>query len=162
MVDCLLLCSILSEAVCYCYSCQTQIWDLSLACHSPPLPPSPPASMMNLQLSLHPGVPPPLSPPSLPHPEQWCATVRPRLTTGTTSITIFARLLQVSDLLSPSGDLGIRLVWRNLSGPDRSFLVRLLKSSSKWTKLSMRGPQLFSGWYQMILDVQTRFRLGSE
>ena len=41
---------------------------------------------------------PPLSPPSLPNPEQWCATVRLRLTTGTTSITIFARLLQVSDL----------------------------------------------------------------
>ena len=29
----------------------------------------------------------------------------------------------------------------------------LLKSSSSWTKLSMMGPQLFSGWYQMILDV---------
>ena len=29
----------------------------------------------------------------------------------------------------------------------------LLKSSSSWTKLSMVGPQLFSGWYQMILDV---------
>ena len=59
----------------------------------------------------------------------------------------------VDFLLSPSGDLGISLVWRNLSPPDRSFLVRLLKSSSKWTKLSMRGPQLFSGWYQMILGV---------
>ena len=31
--------------------------------------------------------------------------------------------------LSPSGDLGISLVWRNLSGPDRHFSVRLLKSS---------------------------------
>ena len=30
---------------------------------------------------------------------------------------------------------------------------RLLKSSWSWTKLSMMGPQLFSGWYQMILDV---------
>ena len=39
------------------------------------------------------------------------------------------------------------------TGPDRSFLVRLLKSSSNWTKLSMSGPQLFSGWYPMILDV---------
>ena len=61
-------------------------------------------------------------------------------------------------LLSPSGDLGIRLVWHNLSpphptGPHRHFSVRLLKSSSNWTKLSMRGPQLFSGWYQMILGV---------
>ena len=73
-------------------------------------------------------------------------------------------------LLSPSGDLGIGLVWDNLSPPpDRSFLVRLLKSSSNWTKLSMMGPQLFLGWYQMILDVQTgfrlvqtRFRLGSD
>ena len=37
--------------------------------------------------------------------------------------------------------------------PIRSSLVRLLKSSSNWTKLSMMGPQLFSGWYQMILDV---------
>ena len=27
------------------------------------------------------------------------------------------------------------------------------RSSSSWTKLSMRGPQLFSGWYQMILDI---------
>ena len=44
-------------------------------------------------------------------------------------------------LLSPSGDLGISLVWHNLS-PDRTthILVRLLKSSSNWTKLSMRGP----------------------
>ena len=69
--------------------------------------------------------------------------------------------------LSPSGDLGISLVWHNLSGPPRSFLVRLLKSSSNWTKLSMRGPQLFSGWYQMIFRlgsdwVQFRFRLGSD
>ena len=56
--------------------------------------------------------------------------------------------------LSPSGDLGIGLVWdNNPTPPDRSFLVRLLKSSSNWTKLSMRGPQLFSGWYQMILGV---------
>ena len=65
-------------------------------------------------------------------------------------------------LLSPSGDLGIGLVWENPTPPDRHFSVRLLKSSSKWTKLSMRGPQLFSGWYQMILDVQTRFRVGSD
>ena len=50
-------------------------------------------------------------------------------------------------LLSPSGDLGISLVWHNLSPPHRNFSVRLLKSSSKWTKLSMMGPQLFSGWY---------------
>ena len=55
--------------------------------------------------------------------------------------------------LSPSGDLGISRVWRNLSPPDRHFSVRLLKSSSNWTKLSRRGPQLFSGWYQMILGV---------
>ena len=59
-------------------------------------------------------------------------------------------------LLSPSGDLGISLVWHNLSGPHRDFSVWVLKSSSNWTKLSMRGPQLFSGWYQMI------FRLGSD
>ena len=32
-------------------------------------------------------------------------------------------------------------------------VFRLLKFSSSWTKLSMMGPQLFSGWYQMILDV---------
>ena len=32
-------------------------------------------------------------------------------------------------------------------------VFRLLKSSSSWSKLSMMGPQLFSGWYQMILDV---------
>ena len=63
-------------------------------------------------------------------------------------------------LLSPSGDLGIGLVWDN--HPHRSFLVPLLKSSSNWTKSSMMGPQLFLGWYQMILDVQTRFRLGSD
>ena len=60
-------------------------------------------------------------------------------------------------LLSPSGDLGISLVWHNLSPPHPtppdSFLVRLMKSSSNWTKLSMRGPQLFSAWYQMILGV---------
>ena len=59
-----------------------------------------------------------------------------------------------SNLLSPSRDLGIGLVWDN-HPPHRNtnFLVWLLKSSSNWTKLSMRGPQLFSGWYQMILDV---------
>ena len=58
-------------------------------------------------------------------------------------------------LLSPSGDLGIGLVWHNLSPLDHptDFLVPLLKSSSNWTKFSMRGPQLFSGWYQMILGV---------
>ena len=61
-------------------------------------------------------------------------------------------------LLSPSGDLGIGLVWDyhppdRTPPPPRSFLVRLLKSSSNWTKVSMTGPQLFSGWYQMILDV---------
>ena len=57
--------------------------------------------------------------------------------------------------LSPSGDLGIGLVWHNLSPPHHPthFLVPLLKSSSNWTKFSMRGPQLFSGWYQMILGV---------
>ena len=55
--------------------------------------------------------------------------------------------------LSPSGDLGIGLVWDNRTGPPDSFLVPLLKSSSNWTKLSMRGPQLFSGWYPMILGV---------
>ena len=54
--------------------------------------------------------------------------------------------------LSPSGDLGFGLVWYNLS-PPHHILVRLLKSSSNWTKLSLGGPQLFSGWYQMILDV---------
>ena len=32
-------------------------------------------------------------------------------------------------------------------------IFRLLKSFSSWSKLSMIGPQLFSGWYQMILDV---------
>ena len=54
------------------------------------------------------------------------------------------------ELLSPSGDLGIGLVWDNPTGPDRTdFLVPLLKFSSNWTRLSMRGPQLFSGWYQM-------------
>ena len=57
------------------------------------------------------------------------------------------------ELLSLSGDLGIGLVWDNRTGPDRDFSVRLFKSSSNWTKLSMRSPQLFSGWYQMILDV---------
>ena len=56
-------------------------------------------------------------------------------------------------LLSPSGDLGIGLVWdNNRTGPDHISL-RLLKSSSNWTKSSMMGPQLFLGWYQMILDV---------
>ena len=58
------------------------------------------------------------------------------------------------NFLSPSGDLGIGPVWDNLSPPDQThFLVRLLKSSSNWTKLSMMDHQLFWGWYQMILDV---------
>ena len=59
-----------------------------------------------------------------------------------------------SELLSPSGDLGIGLVWdNNRPPPHRDYSVRLLKSSSNWTKSSMMGPQLFLGWYQMILDV---------
>ena len=53
-------------------------------------------------------------------------------------------------LLSPSGDLGIGLVWDNHW---THFLVWLLKSSSNRTKLTVMGPQFFSGWYQMILDV---------
>ena len=62
----------------------------------------------------------------------------------------------IAPLLSPSGDLGIGLVWDNHpTRPDPThFLVRVLKSSSNWTKLSMKkGPQLFSGWYQIILNV---------
>ena len=58
----------------------------------------------------------------------------------------------VLKFLSPSDDLGIGLVWDNYPHPT-DFLVRLMKSSSNWTKISMRGPQLFSGWYHMILDV---------
>ena len=42
------------------------------------------------------------------------------------------------------------LVWHNLSNPHHHISVQLLKSSSNWTKLSMIGRQLFSGWYQMI------------
>ena len=52
-----------------------------------------------------------------------------------------------NSLLSPSGDLGIGLVWdNNRTGPDHptDVLVWLLKSSSNWTKLSMMGPQLLS------------------
>ena len=60
--------------------------------------------------------------------------------------------------LSPSGDLGIGLVWDNPT----NFLVRLLKSSSNWTKLSMMGLELFSGWYQMILYVFRCSQLFSE
>ena len=52
---------------------------------------------------------------------------------------------------SPSGDLGIGLVWDNLSWPHRTgpdhFSVRMLRSSSNWTKLFMMGPQLFLGWF---------------
>ena len=55
-------------------------------------------------------------------------------------------------LLSPSGDPRIGLVWDNPT-TTRDFSVLLLKPSSKWGKLSMMGLQLFSGWYQMILDV---------
>ena len=65
-------------------------------------------------------------------------------------ISALREIFQYS-LLSPSGDLGTGLVWHNVSGPH--FSVRLFKSSSNWTKLSMMSPQLFSGWYQMILDV---------
>ena len=76
---------------------------------------------------------------------------------GSFSISFRSKLevqSQCAPLLSPSGDLGIGLVWHNLSPPHPTdFLVPLLKSSSNWTKLSMRGPQLFSGWYQMILGV---------
>ena len=58
-------------------------------------------------------------------------------------------------LLPSSGEL----VWSEITyphptPPDRThFLVWLLISSSNWSKLSMRGPSLFSGWYQMILHV---------
>ena len=46
-----------------------------------------------------------------------------------------------------------KLVWSDITGPDHHISVRMLKSSSNWTKSSMMGPQLFLGWYQMILDV---------
>ena len=59
-------------------------------------------------------------------------------------------LLDWDSFLSPSGDLGIGLVWDNPTGPHHHILVRLLKSTSNWTKSSMIGPQLFLGWYQMI------------
>ena len=65
-------------------------------------------------------------------------------------ISALREIFQYS-LLSPSGDLGTGLVWHNVSGPH--FSVRLFKSSSNWTKLSMMGLQLFSGLYQMTLDV---------
>ena len=67
--------------------------------------------------------------------------------------------------LSPSGDLGIGLVWDNhpdRTGPHRTTFRSDCWTSSNWTKSSMMGPQLFLGWYQMILDVQTRFRVGSD
>ena len=67
-------------------------------------------------------------------------------------ICVFSLSLSLS-LLSPSGDLGIGLVWENNPTGPESFLVRLMKSSSNWTKSSMMGPQLFLGWCQMILDV---------
>ena len=71
----------------------------------------------------------------------------------TTTFSVFSVFDLRRGLLSPSGDLGIGLVWdNNRTGPD-SFLVRLMKSSSNWTKLFIRGPQLFSGSYQMILGV---------
>ena len=47
-----------------------------------------------------------------------------------------------SVFLSPSGDLGIGLVWDNhpdhTTPPNCNFSVRQLKSSSKWTKLSIK------------------------
>ena len=55
--------------------------------------------------------------------------------------------------LSPSGDLGIGLVWDNpitLSIPHFGPSVEIF---SKLNFLSMMGPQLFSGWYQMFLDI---------
>ena len=55
-------------------------------------------------------------------------------------------------LLSPSGDLGIGLVWDDHPLPNH-FLVRLLKSSSNWTKLSMMGPQLISVCFPMFWAV---------
>ena len=58
-------------------------------------------------------------------------------------------------LLPPSGDQGIGLVWDNhpTTLPTLSdILVWVLKSFSNWTKLYMIGIQLFSGWYQMILE----------
>ena len=65
----------------------------------------------------------------------------------------FSRNFNCFSFLSPSGDLGISVVWHNLSPPHRDFSVRLLTSSSNWTKLSMTGPQLFSRWYQIMSDV---------
>ena len=62
---------------------------------------------------------------------------------------------QTDPFSSPSGDLGIGLVWDNHppTPTTRNFSVRLMKFSSNWTKSSMMGPRLFSGWYQMLLDV---------
>ena len=93
----------------------------------------------------------------------WIFPYRDIFTSPQRTLLSLEQTALLCEFLSPSGDLGISLVWHNLS-PDRTthILVRLLKSSSNWTKSSMMGPQLFLGWYQMILDVQTRFRLGSE
>ena len=57
----------------------------------------------------------------------------------------------IEGLSSPLGDLGIGMA---LSYPLLyNIWVRVLKSCSNRTKLSMMGSQLFSGWCQMFLDV---------
>ena len=53
-------------------------------------------------------------------------------------------------LSSPSGDLGIGLVWDILSPTP----IQHFGTSVEIFKLSMMGPQLLSGWYQIFLDVQ--------
>ena len=55
-------------------------------------------------------------------------------------------VLVAPTLLSPSGDLGIGLVWDNLSWPHPTdFLDRLLKSSSNWNQV-YRCFQMISFW----------------
>ena len=95
-------------------------------------------------------------PKSVLHSEQTIKTAFP--TTANSSILSISKLVKWSKLLmfvllSPSGDLGVGLVWDNHPST-RSILVWVLKSSSNWTKLTVMGPQLFSGWCaQMFKDV---------
>ena len=85
---------------------------------------------------------------------QWQAlSDETNILTDANTKTYFSNPKKSFRLLSPSGDLGIGLVWDNLSPPDPHFSVQLFKSSANWTKLSIMGPQLFCGWYEMILDV---------
>ena len=73
-----------------------------------------------------------------------------------TDSTIFYCYRKNWMLFSPSGDLGITLVWDNLSILS-DVLVWVMKSFSNWSRLTMVGSQMFSEACRMFSEALETF-----